>query len=68
MSEEPSDNDSLIPDYITLNLKILEGHLGESSLVSDEPNMWLKAETDGHYSLNLGMGDLKNWVVTRPTV
>ena len=56
MSEEPSDNDPSIPDYITLNLKILEGHLGESTLVSDEPNMWLKAETDGHYSLNLGDG------------
>ena len=59
MSEEPSDNDPSIPDYITLNLKILEGHLGESMLGSDEPNMWLKAETNGYYILNLGDGRLE---------
>ena len=56
MSDEQNDTDPLIPDYVNLLLKITGAHLGVSTLGSDEPNMWLEAETDGRYSLNLGDG------------
>ena len=59
MSNETNDTDPLIPDYVNLLLKISGAHLGVSTLSSDEPNMWLEAETDGHYSLNLGDGQIE---------
>ena len=59
MSNELNDTDPLIPDYVNLLLKISGAHLGVSTLSSDEPNMWLEAETDGHYSLNLGDGRIE---------
>ena len=59
MPNELNDTDPLIPDYVNLLLKISGAHLGESTLSSDEPNMWFEAETDGHYSLNLGDGRIE---------
>ena len=59
MSNELNDTDSLIPDCVNLLLKISGAHLGVSTLSPDEPNMWLEAETDGHYSLNLGDGRIE---------
>ena len=56
MSDELNNTNSLNPDYVDLLLKIKGAHLGVSTLGSDEPNMWLEAEIEGHYSLNLGNG------------
>ena len=58
MSDEQNDTYPLTPDYVNLLLKITGAHLGVSALGSDEPNMWLEAETDGRYSLNLGDGQV----------
>ena len=58
MSDEQNDTDPFIPDYVNLLLKITGAHLGVSTLGSDEPNMWLEAETDGRYNLNLGEGQV----------
>ena len=59
MSDKLNYTDSLIPDHVSLLLKITGAHLGVSTLGSDEPNMWLEAETDGRYSLNLGDGQIE---------
>ena len=56
MSDKLNYTNPLIPDHLSLLLKITGAHLGVSTLGSDEPNMWLEAETDGRYSLNLGDG------------
>ena len=54
MSDKLNKTDPSIPNYVNLILKITGAHLGVSSQGSDEPNMWLEAETDGRYSVNLG--------------
>ena len=56
MSDKLNNTDPSIPSYVNLLLKITGAHLGVSSQGSNEPNMWLEAETDGHYSVNLGDG------------
>jgi hypothetical protein len=51
--------DPLSPDHVSLILKITGAHLDVSTRGSDEPNMWLAAETDGRYFLNLGDGRIE---------
>ena len=58
MSEQNTETDTLIPGYVNLLLKIKGGHLGVSTLGSDNPNMWLEATTDGQYYLNLENGQI----------
>ena len=56
MSDELNDMGQVTSDNVNVLLRIRGAHLGVFTLGSDEPNMWLEAETYGRYSLNLGDG------------